>query len=308
MIIIQLKFIALKVQCAKFNFLMLKKVMEEYKLIHATIRDPLNSYFTKSKTERASCRSIKCSNSTNCQLYARGECSLLSIMNIQFCPYGKINYEEGYTGRAHKYSEWIEEKKEKFKNVLNKLKDYSEYMAKIGEYVFLPYSFMNKNENVPFLQHGHFLSNGKSFIKLKKFTSEVIHNILTFRPRAMMGGEITHYQQKYVPLFVKHLFETFPKLYDETQKSYPEIKNILKTHSNIGRKALLYTLNPNKGIFIDIHKGEWTWDGEYLTSLNSKGGFMLISNFSEIKIKPEKNAIVKITSENQINKNTKFIN
>jgi hypothetical protein len=281
---------------------------KKYEIIHAYIYDPSTpSLFKSGANEKSKLTTINCCNSENCGLFKRGQCSYLQSLRWDKCPYGKKNYEFGYTKRAKKYREWINEKKENYKDI-GSLSNYSKMMAVVGDFVFLPYSFMNMCEKVPFEHKGGFMLEGSLFLPLKDFTVENIKLLVEFRPQALMGGEITSYQKEEVPLFLMHLKEQMPDLY----KSVCEISDVAKIKSekitNIGRKARLFSLTPNVGKFIDIHKGEWIWDGEWLTSLNSSASFMLVRDFEELKIKPIGNPLVTITDEQQVNENTVFEN
>jgi hypothetical protein len=123
-----------------------------------------------------------------------------------------------------------------------------------------------------------------------------------------MGGEITCYQKEEIPKFLKHLSEKANDLFLEVIKKSEHAQSQFKLYSNIGRKAILQTLTPNIGKFVDIHKGEWIWDGEWLKSTNSKASFILAKKFKELWVKPDGNVEVEITDEAQINKDTIFVN
>jgi hypothetical protein len=178
-------------------------------------------------------------------------------------------------------------------------------MAIVGDFVYLPYSFITMNPYVPFsTREGLFFKKGDPLLPKEHLTIENIVKICDFRPQAMMGGEITSYQKEEIPKFVKHLSEFFPNLYAELVTQIPRMGNISLT--NIGRKAYLFSLIPNVGEFVDCHKSHWCWDGEYLMSGDSKASFMLVDKFTEIKIKPTEDAVVTITDEKQVGCATKF--
>jgi hypothetical protein len=179
-------------------------------------------------------------------------------------------------------------------------------MAFIGDYVFLPYSHMDLAD-VGFVQKNIYFNVSCPFLLKENFTVDTVLYLLNFRPQAMMGGEITSYQKEEVPKFVKHLQEISPDLFDKVYEKSEKVRAIIQTYSYIGRKALLTSLTPNVGKFVDIHKGEWTWDGEYITSKNSKAAFVLVDKFEEIKIKPVPDAVVVITDNNQVNTDTVFL-
>ena len=152
-----------------------------------------------------------------------------------------------------------------------------------------------------------FLGKGCAFLKKEKFTKENIEYLIHFRPQAWMGGEITTYQKEEVPKFVKHLQEKCPGLFKEVLEYDPTIQTIVAAYSYKGRKAILQTLTPNIGKFVDIHKGEWIWDGEYLISLNSHASFMRVNKFDEIRVKPKGRDEVQITEDSQVNEKTEFL-
>lgn len=277
-------------------------------IVNASIYRPDRSPFKGSGRDKAECTVLDCSNSENCGLYARGECSLLApLLSIQRCPYGKLKTETGFTKRARAYYTWVTEREEKYKGKINKLKWNKSIMTEIGDYVFLPYSHITMNEAIPFKAHGGFMSNGNCFLLKEHFTIENIISICEFKPRALIGGEIKTYQKEEVPKFILHLSEQMPDVFKKLCKKYPRAKQTIKEHTNVGRKALLKTLTPNVGKFVDCHKANWTWDGEYITSNNSHASFMLTSNFSEVRVKPEGDCEVKITDDAQVNENTKFL-
>lgn len=277
------------------------------KVVHAHVFEPHSSVFKRPKSEKAECGKVTCSNSENCGLFARGECAWLMSIGWQACPYGKYSKEEGFSQRSNKYHSWIKEKKEFYSESLNKLKWHSSVMSIVGDYIFLPYSHITMNENIPFLAHGGFLRKENCFLLKSNFTIESIISICQFRPMAMMGGEIVSYQNEVVPLFIKHLSEQMPELYLQLCDKYARAKAVVDTYNYVGRKALLKSITPNIGEFTDIHKGTWKWDGEYLTSLNSRASFMLVDKFSELRLKPSDSCVVKIGCNEQVNANTKFV-
>lgn len=278
---------------------------EEYKVIHARIWDPSKSIFKNASKDKAECEIVECCKSDECGLYKRGECSYCAAFGWQSCPYGKPSKEIGFTKRAKKFSEWLDEKKEKYAGV-KYLNDHTTKLAIVGDYVFLPYSFMTHNETLPFIAHSGFFRKECCFLPLNSFTVSDIYNIITFKTIAVMGHEITDYQTKSVPKFLHHLKEEFPQLFNSVCEKHPDVKNRLKELSHVGRKAFLTTLDKNVGVFTDSRKDDWTWDGEYLVSPAVKAYPSIIDKYSEIRIKPLENAVVVIKSEDQVNTDTKF--
>lgn len=277
------------------------------KVVYANIFEPDKSLFKSSKKDKATCKKITCTGYEQCGLYKRGECSLITVIGWHRCPYGRFSTEEGFTSRANAYSKWIDERKIQYKEALNKLKSHSYILTEVGDYVFLPYGHMTMNKDIPFLEHSSLFINGNCFLHKNAFTIHNIINICEFRPMAMIGGEITSYQNEEVPKFLKHLSEQMPEIFKELSREYERAKTTVNSFSHIGRKAYLNTLTPNIGEFVDCHKSKWIWDGTYLTSYNSAASFMLVNKFSELRIKPIGEHVVTITDNDQVNKDTKFV-
>jgi hypothetical protein len=278
----------------------------QLKPVHFNVFTPHNALFKSSRKEKAEVQVVLCGRPDDCELLKRGECSWRASFSWHACPYGHYRKDEGFTSKARAYNTWINEQKKKYEGVPY-IKEHSDVLAFVGDYVFLPYAHMDMAD-IGWIQRSvGFLGKGCAFLKKEKFTVENIEFLIHFRPQAMMGGEITSYQQESVPKFVKHLQEKCPGLFKELLEYDPTVQKIVDAYSYIGRKAVLQTLTPNVGKFIDIHKGEWVWDGVYLTSFNSKASFMLIDKFDEMRIKPRERSEVKITDNAQVNEKTEFL-
>jgi hypothetical protein len=223
-------------------------------------------------------------------------------LNHKTCPYGNTAKETGFTPRASKSREWIIERMKKYDGLINVVSSDDGIMARVGEYIYLPYSFMKYCPKVNFVKSG--LQYG--IIKEEDFTSETIMKLVNYQPQAMFGGTITSYQTEETPKLLRHLKGVFPDKYELFCSQYPELTPSEKELSHVGREAILSSLTPNVGEFEDCHKSKWIWDGEYLTSTNSRASFMLANKFSEIRIKPTGDVVVKITDDKQVNSNTVF--
>jgi len=271
--------------------------MSEYNIINVTLSEGDNK-------EKAYCKIVRCKNSKNCGLYKRGECAWLALLDWQKCPYGDVRRETGFTKRAKSHYDWVSSRRSLYKNQIHKLKWHSKMMTIVGDYVFLPYSYMTMNKNIPFLAHGGFFMKENCFFPKEHFNIKNIISICDFRPQSLIGGEITTYQTEEVPQFLKHLSEQIPDIFQDLCKKYDRAKQIVEESSNVGRKALLKTVVPS--VISLNNEGEWTWDGEYLTSHNYRSAFMPVSNFSEIRIKPTEDCSVIITNDEQVNEDTVF--
>jgi len=281
-------------------------VEKNKEIIYAHVTNPADSIFGDIKNHRAECETIRCSNKDSCGLYKRGECSFRRILGWAKCPYGFVSQEIGFTKRARKYHFWIKERKDKYHDVLNSLKNHSDKIAFVGDYVFLPYAYMTNNESIPFLAHGGAFRHGNCFLSKEHFTIDNIINMIEFKPHALMGGEITDYQKKEIPKFLNHLKEMYPAIYEEVLKRKSGIEDKTNSLSPIGRKAYLKTIKQGTVFGKD---DRWIWNGECFISdsatvLSTPRGIKYEAK--EIKLKPEKNQIVEIEREDQVDDNTEY--
>jgi hypothetical protein len=159
---------------------------------------------------------------------------------------------------------------------------------------------MNMNEKVPFLSSGGGFRTGSDFMLMSDFKKkEVIDSILAFRPQAMMGGEITDYQKKHIPLFKIHLKELMPAVYEEF------IGGEIDLSDNIGRSAFISSLKD--GVELESTDGLFVVNNGWL---ETKKGKLILPTFKsdviEIRLKPKPDATVKIKDIDQIDKDTRY--
>ncbi len=254
---------------------------------------------------------ISCDKYKQCSFYQNNQCLAVRAPFGDGCKFGSTSTIRGYTSRAMKYGEF--KRKWREHEHYNKLSHPPNKLGVIGDQVVFPYPYVRIKET----EHGRIeiedpgFGNSSSYIDQDKFTADLIYRICAFRPQAMMGGEIRNYQKKTVPLFLAHLEEVLPKKYESFIKAYPKFA---KKIDYVGRKALLKTIKPSmvykkSDSYPDINS-EWYWDGEFLTY---KGGY--VSSFSvitdyeieQIKLKPSDKTFVNITNNDQVDKNTIFI-
>ncbi len=284
--------------------------MEE-KLISVTIWDPATALFKQSANARAEATFYYCQNPTECKLFNKHKQCVMFFSLGPNCVYGRRQVNVGPTKRSKNFRTWLENMNSSYKEVRDAIKGWPpEKMAEIGEYVYLPYSFMGLNNKVPFLATSGFGFAGKPFVKTEDFTVETIKEILNFRAMSLSGGEILEYRTKSIPLFLKHLKELYPHLYDRVIIDFPQFQALV---SNVNRTAFLNTVQP--GVVI-LDKEEWWWDGKQLTQMaeSSTKSFGVVDINRRVAIKkiaititPAESAVIKITREDQVGDNTAFV-
>ena len=275
-------------------------------IIHVHIFEPHKpSLFGKrSKNERSELHIYTCEKSSECDAYKNGTCINAHNVFGAKCPIGRKSVRGGFTQRANKYHAQISEWKDHYSDVLWKLKEAPKRVTKVSGGWMLPYSFINMNEKVLFHDKGGFLQNGSPYLEDEAFTKEAFESILTFRPYALMGGEIKEYQSKQVPKFVKDLHDYYPEKFNEVASD--SATQILESYDFKGRKAFLKTIKPDCHVIIS--KKKWHWDGVKITKNNEN--FMIFEpcewESCRAEFVPNDSATVVITDNDQVTHETKF--
>lgn len=275
------------------------------KEIKAWVYNPANSIFKSKKSEKAVGHIVSCECPENCVLYAKGNC--VAFENC--CPYGRRFRVTGFSRMSVKFNSWIENFKKTHEEACSTELSQPKKLEYFMDMVYVPIPYLCLNEDIEFIDGKGAFSIAKPILNRDNFNAKLIsEQIVNFKPQAIFGGTITCYQEKEVPKFLTWLKQLDPDLYEEVKvlnPEHPAFTNI----TNVGRRAILQTLNPNIGTFVDIHGGVWTWDGEYLYSKNSHFAFALIEyrETEECRLKPNKNVIVKVSDDTQVNSNTEFI-
>ncbi|MGG4124809.1 hypothetical protein ABEV79_15000 [Bacillus licheniformis] len=254
---------------------------------------------------------IYCDKHESCSYFKNGQCLNVRSPLSGNCKFGSVRNIKGYTSRAKKYSQFKREW-ESHENY-SKLKYPPQKLGLIDNVVVFPYPFARIEE----MDSGElkikdpYFSNDVWFIDYNKFTVELIYKLCTFRPQAMLGGEITKYQKEIVPLFLAHLEEVLPERYEEFTNKYTEFSDRI---DHTGRTAILKTINPSYVYYKSKNypslNEKWYWDGEFLTYQSGYvKGFSVTNNYEieEIKIRPSDTSKVKITSNDQVTDDTVFV-
>lgn len=254
--------------------------------------------------EKSSAIFVYCKNIEKCNIVKNNFC-----LGLKGCPYAKIVREKGYTKRAKENLNWIQNKKNLVKDVVQKRN--REKLVLIDEYVFFDYPYWNFDTDLPLLKEYSegFFSNHKNFIKKEHFNVEFLKTVLKRKPRCMMGDEILSYQKEEVPKIKKHLKEEMPELYNELISTYPELK--LETISNIKRKALLSTVVENSefkesNYKIIVKKG-YILIKEYKKNSLFLRNIKLSEEYVEMKVNINKDDYIVIQNDNQWDENTIFL-
>ncbi|MBP1308885.1 hypothetical protein JOD82_001905 [Paenibacillus sp. 1182] len=255
---------------------------------------------------------IRCDKYKSCSYYENNQCLKVRSIGGSTCRFGQEDTVRGYTSKAKKYHQFKRSWKDH--EQYRKLGKPSAKLGHIDNFVVFPYPYIHIKEQEDGeikISDPLLFSDKTAFIPWDKFTPELIHRICSFRPEAVMGGEIMEYRRKIVPMFIAHLKEVIPEKYDEFIANHAEFDVKM---DYVGRTALLRTIKPSlvhyeSNNYPELNE-EWMWDGEYLTF---KAGhihkFNITSNYTveEVKIKPSDKSTIKISSNDQVTSKTVFI-
>ena len=204
-----------------------------------------------------------CSCPTPCPLLAKGMCIHAGFLSR--CVYGQLTQDHGPSTRSNSYAKtkkaWEDEAKTKPMPQWAK-----RVIAEIGEYVYLPYPHMDMNTEVPFVSHACLFVSGTPFVKKDLFNAEMVLKMAAFHPQALMGGEITDYQNKSVPEFLSHLKLLKPEMFKAACGLDPKLaERVAQFPSEV--KATIGKIEPGciEGWRIGKTLKPEGWDGTLLT-------------------------------------------
>ena len=240
-------------------------------VINFSYYNPKNMNFIKAgKNDREFVRVYSCSNKESCSLYKNGYCAMLDGLFGQPCPYGKVDYREGFTKAARKCGELIAKTKAMYPDKAYALKT-PKRIGIVGDYFYthLPYLYETRTSFKPLdsdIWSAKRAANQR-LINLKYFTPETIVELIKFKPFPWFGSDpIKDYQEKYIPEFCFQLKKYYPDMFEKVKAIYPKIEEIADV-SFVGKKAKLSTLKNGR---VRMNSDTFEWDGKKLTFVYSK--------------------------------------
>lgn len=260
---------------------------------------------------------IYCDRTSECTLFKNGKCLRCRMPFSHNCEFGRTSTIRGYTSRAAKYYSF----RKLYENdpLYHKL-DYPKALAaRMGDTIYLDLKYVWVRKDDPKKTHSGYrvdgyvidevaLSTSCVFMPIDDLTNAILHKIVSYRPKAFMGGEIKDYQAKIVPDMLQDLRKTAPELYARFVTEYPEYDF---APNYVGKAAYINSMKP--GTKIVDHKGhEWLYNGEYLESDGdvdlSFGSPWCLSGGDKGRmwIKVTDKMTFKITDNSQVDENTRF--
>ena len=254
-------------------------------------------YGDGSQKARLRAEYIYCDRAGECSLYKSGKCFNVTTLFGNRCPVGERNCVDGGTKQSKKFSDIREQAKSD--PCYAKLNYPSnEHIGRIGDDAYLCPPFVmieDLNGRLNVSDPGF----GCNWVVVKRdtLTPENLNRICSYRPRSLMGGTITNYQEKTVPNFLHQLSRLFPDEYSALISEYPEYAE--KNPSFVGRIAKLATCNPACE-YID-GKNVFRMDGDWLVCDCYKSSFAPFwGEGAMLKIQLTDEMRVKITDNAQV--------
>jgi hypothetical protein len=219
----------------------------------------------------------------SCPLLEKGKCIQRQMLGR--CVYGSHTHEYGSTQRSKNYYK----DKESFKEQQVKLNlppvkpAYQKSMVVIGDYIYLPYPFMDMAD-IGWIDGPRGLVSSRPFIKLSDFNFECVKGAYHFIPRDWFSNEIVEYRKKSLPLFLYHLSKLFPDLYQKLCDYCPQVKDkTLKLQSVTSLSVPIYEIPADEIRFTIDELTPTFWNGKTLTLCGPFERMTLMSYFSKIR-------------------------
>lgn len=273
--------------------------ISNYIPINFTYYDPRNSLFKAGRSDREIVTIYTCNNSENCDACKRNKCVMLNGLYSHPCPYGQMRREEGYTKAARRCGDLIRKSKEEYGDVAHSKGDLK-FLCYIGDYVFLPLPHLINYSNS--IRDKSFFKGNGDIIKKEDFTPEFIVELIKYRPRALMGGEITSYQREDVPIFCTQLKRYMPEMFEKVKSLYPEIEDRIMDIDYRDKWAKVITLLPGK---VKLSTDILEWDGKVIRAEGNQISFWRLNKESVI-VTPDENTYVQIVDNATVTDDTEF--
>lgn len=266
----------------------------------------VNLYGDGSRGNRLRVEHIYCDYAHECSAYQEGKCFCVTFPFGVRCGVGEVINVDGGTKQSKMYARVSKEARSH--EAYHKLTyPHNVYVIKIGSKAFLsiPYTWIEELPDGRLKVSDPHLMTNRLLIDAERLTPENIKAICDAKPRSIMGGVISDYQAKTVPLFLYQFARVFPEKYTAFLEAYPDYE--VKPPDWRGRWAMLSTCN--RGLeYKDTRGNVFRFDGEYLVCENFRSAFNPFdANMVEVRLHVTDSMKVKITDNEQVTGETVFV-
>lgn len=254
---------------------------------------------------------IYCDSYNSCQLYKEGKCLNCRAFRGIKCLKGRVETKHGYTHKALKY--WSFRGMYEKDEVYNKLSYPRNHVAVVADLIYLNLVYVGiskktaedsfRKTSYNYVIKPGYYSDTSVLIPKEELTIDFLIDILSERPRALLGSLIEDYQEKIVPDIIQDLKKALPELYNELIQVKPEF-NIQPNY--VGKYAYMKTL-ADGSVLVDCHGNKAVKKGDYLYCEKYTKGFVPFDGeYAECTIKISPNKTYKVNDNNQCDDNTVF--
>lgn len=255
-------------------------------------------YGDGSRKARLRAEYVYCDHAKECSAFKAGKCFRVTTLFGVRCEYGRISRIDGATKQSKTYHRVYSDAKANER--YGKLGyPHNIYVTRIGNDAFLCPPYINieiSGERLVCSDPG--FGCNRIFVAQDILTPENIKRICDYRPHAMMGGEITDYQKKVVPMFLCQFSQLFPEQFASFTSAYPDYE--IPAPDWIDRYALLSTCNRDAE-YRDYHGNVFHFEGDEIVCSAYRSGFLPFeAKEVELRLKVTDTMKIKITNNNQV--------
>lgn len=185
----------------------------------------------------------------NCSLRDKGMCLKVTSPMYHTCVYGQKHIYEGFTPKAAACQEWNHVFKTHDRYSALQSLASGLHFAVMGDYYFVytTYVGVKWNEDGTYKFETSTRPDTHVFIEKSKADADFFVDLLTYKPHALMGGEIKDYRYGIITLILKQMREQAPELYAAVVEAEPLFGEIEPNF--LGKYVYVKSLKPD----IDIN-------------------------------------------------------
>ncbi len=262
-------------------------------------------YGDGSRKARLRAEYIYCDHADECSAYKEGKCFRVTTLLGLRCEFGYVNRVDGGTKQSKMYYRLY--KKVKADEHYHKLDyAYNIYITRIGDGALLtpPYVRIELQGGRLVCSDPGFGSN-RVFVPLNALTPENIKRICEYHPHALIGGVISDYQEKTVPMFLHQFSQLFPEHFKAFTEAYPDYN--IKPPNWIGRYAKLSTCS-HETEYADSNGNRFHFEEDDIVCDQYRSCFLPFDGKSaQVRMTITDSMKVKITDNNQVTDQTVFM-
>lgn len=259
-------------------------------------------YGDGSRNARRRAEVIYCDRCDICSLYKENKCARVTSFLTPCCPFGRTVKIDGGTKRSKAFDKVGDEARAD--ECYGKLSyPYSRYVADFGDSVGVCVPYADAKYEDGQLKLDTLILNTSHWVVIPKeqFTTTILKQYYDYQAIGWNCSPIKKYRTEALPMFLRQVKQLFPDLYTEFIKIVPETK--ISPPNYVGKFAYLSTVNK------DVSYEGFHFEGDELVNENWKSAFLPFSHAENayVRIKVNDKMTVKITDNNQVTEETKFV-